>query len=198
MDRLACLGAVLSLSLVAGHASAEETKWSVRGGIAHVSPTNDASVTDAGSIEVGDGTNLGLNLRYAFAPQWSIDILGALPFEHDISVNGNEVGSTKHLPPTVSALYHFDIPGALDLFIGGGLNYTFFMDEQLDGADLSLDDSMGPAGIVGMTYGLGPQWSIGADLRYIAIESDAKVNGTDIGTVEINPWVFAATVGYHF
>ena len=198
MHRLACLGAALSLSLFAGQLAAEESKWSVRAGVAHVSPTNSASNTDAGPIEVGDGTNLGLNLRYAFAPQWSVDILGALPFEHDIRVAGNEVASTKHLPPTVSALYHFNIPGALDIFVGGGLNYTFFMDEQLDGADLSLDDSIGPAGIVGMTYALRPQWSIGADLRYIAIETDAKVNGSDIGTVDINPWVFAATLGYHF
>lgn len=197
MNRLACLGAALSLSF-AGHAVADETKWSVRAGIAHVSPQSSASDTDAGPVEVGDGTNLGLNLRYEFTPRWSLDVLGALPFEHDIAVSGDEVASTKHLPPTVSALYHFNVPGALDLFVGGGLNYTFFMDEQVDGADLSLEDSFGPAGIVGMTYAMGPEWSLGADLRYIAIETDAKVNGSDIGTVEINPWVFGATVGYHF
>lgn len=198
MHRLVCLVGVASLGLFTSYATAAESKWSVRAGVAHVSPQNSASNTAAGPIEVGDGTNLGLNLRYAFSPRWSIDVLGALPFEHDIRVNGDEVASTKHLPPTVSALYHFNIPGALDLFVGAGLNYTFFMDEQVEGADLSLEDSFGPAGIVGMTYSLAPQWSLGADLRYIAIDTDAEVNGADIGTVDINPWVFAATVGYHF
>ncbi|MEN8720852.1 MAG: OmpW family outer membrane protein [Oceanococcaceae bacterium] len=198
MNRLACLGALLPLTLLGGHAAAELTPWSVRAGIAHVAPQSSASNTDAGSIQVGDGSNLSLNLRYAFTPKWSIDVLGALPFEHDIRVGGDEVASTKHLPPTVSGLYHFGVPGALDLYVGGGINYTFFMDEQVDGADLSLEDSIGLAGMVGMTYALGHVWSFGADLRYISIETDAAVNGGDIGTVEINPWVFSATMGYHF
>ena len=76
------------------------------------------------------------------------------------------------------------------------------MDEKTTGAlagtDLSLDDSWGLAGQVGVDYGLSEKWFLNAAVRYIDIDSDATLDGADIGTVEIDPFVYQLQVGYRF
>jgi len=92
--------------------------------------------------------------------------------------------------------------GTVHPYVGLGLNYTIFSSEKtrgaLEGASLKLDDSWGIAGQVGIDIDVAPNWFVNADLRYINIESDAKVNGVGIGTVDINPWVVGLTVGTRF
>ena len=39
---------------------------------------------------------------------------------------------------------------------------------------------------------------LGADLRYIDIETKATLDGTSIGTVKIDPWVYGLNVGFSF
>ena len=56
---------------------------------------------------------------------WAVELLAAYPFEHDIYlVDGPEVGSTKHLPPTVSLQYHFMPDSTFQPYLGAGVNYT--------------------------------------------------------------------------
>ena len=51
----------------------------------------------------------------------------------DIELNGVNAGSTKHLPPTVSLQYHFRGNERVKPFIGAGLNYTIFFEEETRG-----------------------------------------------------------------
>ena len=39
---------------------------------------------------------------------------------------------------------------------------------------------------------------LGADLRYIDIESKVTLDGTSIVTVKIDPWVYGLSVGFSF
>jgi outer membrane protein len=41
-------------------------------------------------------------------------------------------------------------------------------------------------------------WFGNADVRYMKIESDIEVAGVDVGTVDINPWLFGVSIGYRF
>ncbi|MCC9004298.1 MAG: hypothetical protein LM549_17010, partial [Candidatus Competibacter sp.] len=85
---------------------------------------------------------------------------------------------------------------------GLGLNYTFFFDESTEGAlsgsDLKLDDSWGLAAQVGMDFDVAPNWFLNVDVRYIDIDTKAKLDGVSIGTVEIDPWVVGFNVGTRF
>lgn len=156
------------------------------------------------NLEVDDGYSLGFNFTYMVNPNIGVEVLAALPFKHDIKVTGGvgNVGEVKHLPPVVSVQYHFMPEGTVHPYVGLGLNYTMFFSEKtkgaLEGASLKLDDSWGIAGQVGIDIDVAPNWFVNADLRYISIESDAKVNGVGIGTVDINPWVVGLTVGTRF
>ena len=199
------LAAALASGLLAGTVQAYEAgDWLVRGGIWGVFPKSDnLSLGPGADIDVDDGYSLGFNVTYMVNPNIGVELLGAWPFKHDIRLTGaGKIGETKHLPPTLSVQYHFMPSGAIHPYAGLGLNYTKFFSEKtkgaLSGSSLKLDDSWGIAGQLGVDVDVAPNWFVNADLRYINIESDAKLNGEGIGTVKINPWVFGLNVGTRF
>ncbi len=197
----------LAGGLLAGAAQAYEAgQWLGRVGIYGVFPESDnmSNVLGTGAtLDVDNGYTLGFNFTYMVNPNIGVELLGALPFKHDISLSGaGTVGETKQLPPTVSVQYHLMPEGTVHPYVGLGLNYTNFFSEKtkgaLSGSSLKLDDSWGVAGQLGIDIDVAPNWFVNADLRYISIKSDAKLNGVGIGTVDINPWVVGLTVGTRF
>lgn len=173
--------------------------WLVRGGVSQVAPKSDNGQLAVGDITVDSKIGPSVNLAYFFTPNLAVDVLGALPFKHDFAINGADAGSTQHLPPTVTAQYHFLPGGKLQPYAGLGLNYTLFMDEQLNsGNKLKLDPSFGLAAQLGVDVPLDAKWRIGFDARYIDIDSKASVDGQRIGTVEIDPFVYSVNLGYRF
>ncbi len=199
------LAVALAGGLVAGAAQAYEAgDWLVRAGIWGVYPKSDnLSLGPNADINVDDGYSLGFNITYMATPNIGIELLGAWPFSHDITLTGaGTIGETKHLPPTISVQYHFMPESNFRPYVGVGLNYTFFFDEDtkgaLSGADLKLDDSWGVAGQIGMDIDVAPNWFMNVDVRYISIESDASLNGVGIGTVEIDPWIVGLNIGTRF
>jgi outer membrane protein len=180
-------------------AATDEGRWLVRGGISHVEPKSDNGQLSVGNITVDSHFDPSVNVGYFFTPNWAVDVLVALPFEHDFSINGANAGSTAQLPPTVSLQYHF-LPGAkVQPYVGAGANLTLFMQEQLNSGDqLKLDPSFGLAAQIGVDIPLNADWLVGLDIRYIDVDSDASVNGEDVGTVEIDPYVFGINLGYRF
>lgn len=195
----------LASGLLVGTAQAYEAgQWLGRVGIYGVFPESDNLTLAPGSnIDVDNAYTLGFNFTYMINPNIGVEVLGALPFKHDISLSGaGKVGETKQLPPVVSIQYHIMPEGTVHPYVGLGLNYTNFFSEKttgaLSGTSLKLDDSWGVAGQLGIDIDVAPNWFVNADLRYISIKSDATVNGVGIGTVDINPWVVGLTVGTRF
>ena len=189
--------ALLALGNVAYAADAGD--WKLRAGPYIVAPDSNNSPI----ANVDDGIALGFNFTYYFSPNWAVEVLAATPFSHDIDlVGGDKVGETKHLPPTVSLQYHFDTEGAFEPYVGLGLNYTTFFDEEttgaLAGSDLSLDDSFRIAAQFGADIELNDTWYLNFDVRWISIETDATLDGAPLTSVSIDPWVAGATLGFRF
>lgn len=161
-------------------------------------------------IEVDDAWSFTFTVSYQWTQNWAVELLAAYPFEHDIKVEGlGKVGKTKQLPPTLSLQYHFMPDKKFQPYIGAGVNYTIFFDESSEGVlsdldgDLDIDDnSWGLAGQVGFDYLLNDQWFVNLDLRYIGIETKAKVTVPGVGTIKedvsIDPWVYGINVGFKF
>ncbi len=197
LPALKCLLALSagSLTYMPTAQAAVDSPWLVRAGISQVEPkSNNGSL--GGGVAVDRQVGPSLNVAYFFSPNIAVDVLGALPFEHDISIGGVHAGSTKHLPPTVSLQYHFLPDAAIQPFVGVGANYTFFMDEKLGG--VKLKDSFGVAAQIGVDVPLNQQWRVGFDARYIDIDTTAKLGGVDIGDVHIDPMVYSLNMGYRF
>lgn len=172
-----------------------------------------------GGVSVDNNTQLGLNVAYFLTDNWNVELLAATPFSHDIDLaSGGNLAKTKHLPPTITANYFFADAGAkFQPYVGLGINYTIFFDEDfndetvaaIDGligatiSDLSLDNSFGLSAQLGADYEISDGLYLNASVRYINIETEAKfkVNGADLGTietVEINPFVYTISLAYKF
>ena len=192
-------GIALSMGF-AGTANAfEPGDWLVRVGASYVNPASDNS--DIVSVE--SDTSVSLNFTYMMTDVWGLELLAAVPFKHDIELlDGTKVGSTKHLPPTLSIQYHFMSTENFQPYVGLGLNYTNFFSEKttgpLEDLDLSLGDSWGLAGQIGFDVLFNDDWFFNLDVRYIDIDTKARVGGDSIGKVEIDPWVFGGHIGYRF
>ncbi len=159
------------------------------------------------SIDVDDDTQASLTLGYMFTQNLGIELLAALPFEHDISVAGVQVGSTQHLPPALNLQWHFNPEGNFHPYVGAGVNYTTFFGEEwnlgnldpaLAGASPSLDDSWGYDIQAGVDMEIAENTMINFDVRYIAIKSDLKLDGAKLAEVAIEPLVVGVSVGWKF
>ena len=192
-------GAALSMALAGPAAAFEPGDWLVRVGASYVSPASDNSDI----VSVGTATNATFNFGYMMTDIWGLELLAAVPFKHDIDLlDGTNVGSTKQLPPTLTLQYHFRPTEQFQPYIGIGLNFTSFFDEKttgaLEGVDLDLGDSWGLAGQIGFDVLINDDWFLNMDVRYIDIDTKARLDGVSIGKVEIDPWVVGGHIGYRF
>lgn len=173
-----------------------------RVGVAKVEPKSDNGSLAGGAfaVDVQDKTDFAFTLGYRFHDKMGIELLAALPFEHDIALNGDNLASTKHLPPTLT-LQYYPLGGTdarVQPYVGAGINYTFFSDEELAIGELELDDSWGAAAQVGIDLLIDENWALNAAAWYIDIDTDASINGAAAGTVEIDPLVVMAGLSYRF
>jgi outer membrane protein len=111
LDRHASLAAV---ALPAAAQSAGD--WTIGIGVHQVDPKSDNGVLANGTLplSINSDAKPSLTFEYFSARNLGVEVLAAWPFQHDISVKGvGRVGSTKHLPPTVSLQYHFNDKGVV-------------------------------------------------------------------------------------
>ncbi len=192
---LLCLGGVANAQA--------KGEWMFGLGVATVNPRSNPSGTDAGDIYVKNNVRPTLTAEYFVWDNVGVEVLAAWPFKHNIQLDGaGRIGKTKHLPPTITMHYYFTNSSGVTPFLGAGLNYTFFFKEKtkgaLAGADLKLKNSFGYALHGGLNFALDDHSTFRADIRYLDIDTKAKVNGTKIGTVHIDPITFGASYLYKF
>ncbi|PHX03591.1 outer membrane protein OmpW [Vibrio splendidus] len=213
MKKTVCGIAVIAALMSTNVLAHKEGDFIIRAGAATVSP-NDSSgaVLNNPDLEfsVDSDTQLGLTFGYMFTDNISFEVLAASPFSHSISVNGlGKVADTKHLPPTFMVQYYFGQANSdFRPYVGAGINYTVFFDEELNGtgkdaglSDLSLDDSWGLAANIGMDYMINEDWFLNASVWYADIGTTATYKtATDTfkTDVDIDPWVFMIGGGYNF
>ncbi|WP_285447696.1 OmpW family outer membrane protein [Xanthomonas sp. LMC-A-07] len=204
--RSTLLFAALAAASVSAPALAQSKgDWLLGVGAHQVAPKSDNGSLAGGTLDVDVGTDIRptITAEYFIADNWGIEVLAALPFEHDINIRGlGRVGSTKHLPPVVSLQYHFNSQGKVSPFVGAGINYTRFFSTETSGAlagnDLDLDASWGLAAHAGLDVKISDRGALRVDMRWIDIESDASLNGNRIGTVNIDPLVYGVAYVHRF
>ena len=117
------------------------------------------------------------------------------------------LASTRVLPPTLTAQYHFAPTGKVRPYIGAGVNYTLFFDEKaakgLEAAvgrtSVSMKDSFGWAGQAGIDVDINPRMFLNFDVKYIDIDTTARLTTAAAGTqrvkMDIDPLVFGVGFG---
>ncbi|HET7774527.1 MAG TPA: OmpW family outer membrane protein [Burkholderiaceae bacterium] len=199
--RLIAAAIAAACSLVATQARADDSGWLVRGRVLNMHVKNgqaDGLEANVGArVEANNKTFPEVDFTYFFDKNFAIETVLTYPQKHDISAGGTKIGTLKHLPPTVTAQYHFDL-GGFKPYVGAGVNYTRFMSVDLP-AGLSVSkSSTGLAAQVGADFALDKKWSLNVDLKYVQIDTDVRAAGAKVGTLKIDPTLFSVGVGYRF
>jgi outer membrane protein len=191
--RMMSSASLLALALaVAGQpASAEEGDWFIHGRVIQIVPDESPS-----AFSISDKTAPDLSIGYFLTEHFALDLLLTVPQKHDISVDGEPIGSFKQLPPTLFGQWHFNPNGTWQPYVGVGVNYTAISDEKLGGPRLS--DSIGPAAQIGMDVALTRNWSLSFDVKKLWIETKARQDGVEVAKVSVDPWVYGIGFGYRF
>ncbi|MDA7088181.1 outer membrane beta-barrel protein [Pseudomonas sp. SA3-5] len=193
----------------------------LRAGAATVDPHEDSSAlklngaTLGGQATVDSDTQLGLTGTYMLTDNLGVGLLAATPFKHQVGVKGlgaldGKLADIKHLPPTLS-LQYFPLAASsrLQPYVGAGLNYTTFFDEDLTSqretqgfSNLELDDSWGLALEAGVDYMLTDNLLLNATVWYLDIDTTATADLAGAGQVKVNvdidPFVYMVGLGYKF
>ncbi len=158
----------------------------------------------------GDSTGLGLSINnkvipevdfsYFFTPQIAAELILTYPQKQTVhsSVVGSDIGSFKHLPPTLTVQYHFTTLGALKPYLGAGVNYTRISDVNLiPGADLSRN-SYGLALQAGADYEISKNVYLNLDVKKVQIRTDVSLSGVKVGQFKVDPLLVGVGIGWRF
>jgi outer membrane protein W/outer membrane protein OmpA-like peptidoglycan-associated protein len=194
----------------------EPGKWLFRVGISQINPDKENLAFGEDTwVVVDSDVSPTATVEYMITKNIGTELLVAWPFTHGIDLktpDGNSrIGNVDVLPPVLSLNWHFNPNGMWRPYIGAGINYAMFSGEEtrgpIAGTSLSLDDSIGAAGQVGIDIGE-REWFLNLNVRYIDMGADAELRGVDdgeggtttldLGTVDINPMIYGAHIGYRF
>lgn len=196
----ALLGTVLCSAAMAQQAT--EGPWMVRARAVHLNSSN------------GDSTGLGLGINnkwmpevditYFFNKNVAVELILTVPQKQTISSNGTAIGSLKHLPPTLTAQYHFTDLGGFKPYVGAGLNYTRFSSVHFNPAIVtalnpSVDkNSFGWALQAGVDIPLSKNLYLNVDVKKVQIKTDVSSFGAKVGEFKVNPVLFGVGLGWRF
>ncbi len=197
---LLAVAAVCALSSGAAFAQQAEGPWMVRVRAVHLDSVNKDS-TGLG-LSINDKWMPELDVSYFFTPNIAAELVLTYPQKHDLRANGlGQIGSLKHLPPTLLAQYHFTNFGAFKPYVGAGVNFTRFSSVNFDPAvQAALNpsikkNSFGGALQIGFDYALDKNWSLNFDVKKVFIETDVRAGGTKVGTFKVNPVLVGVGLG---
>lgn len=177
--------------------------WLVRARAVHIDPA-DRSAPLAGTgaadrIGVESRTIPELDITWFLTPHFAAELVLTWPQKHEVYLDGQAIGTFKHLPPTLLAQYHFTPDNTVSPYVGLGLNWTTFSKNRLlDGQGSLEHDSIGLAAQAGIDFKLDRNWSLNVDVKKIRLRSDVLIGGMKASKVKVDPVLFGAGVGYRF
>lgn len=197
------LAAALAAAILAPSIASANDTWFVRVGAHNVDPKSNSG-TLAGTLDATIDSDIKPTIAFGYhlSPNLAVELLAALPFKHEVSLNGDPAVEFTHLPPTLSLQYYFAPDAKVNPFLGAGVNYTWTYDEEtkgpIAGTEVGIENSWGLAAQAGLLFKGGKNWDIVADVRYIDIDAKVKLNGAEIGKVDVNPLVYGVAVNFRF
>lgn len=202
MKKLYAGAALLALAALPTFAAAQmkEGPFMVRARALYMAvDNNNDPVFAGGRFEANSKWFPELDGVYFITPNLATELVLTYPQKHDVTLAGNNIGTIKHLPPTLMLQWHFIPNGQIRPYVGAGINYTMFSSVKLSIAGADIDrSSFGFALGAGVDFRVAPKWFVNLDAKYVQIETDVKLNGAKLTTLGINPWLLSVGVGYRF
>jgi outer membrane protein len=205
------IAAALALALATPGAAFAEG-FAVRLGYLNVNPDSDnGRLAGAYDAEVDDDWSATIGLSYFFTDNIAVDVQTALTdYEHDISLTGGATGlptlndanlvGVEHRPTTVQVQWHFARGEQFSPYVGLGYGFTS-VDVARNDTGLGVieaDDADGFTAEGGVDVNFDNGLFLRGSVQYLSFETDVTLGGADIGTVDVNPWIYGLQVGWRF
>lgn len=218
------LSLVTGLFLTLGLANAQEgkdyDKWQIRLRGVGVVPIENADVsTIGGNVAISSQFIPELDFTYFFTKNLAAElILGTTKHKvsttnSDISAIGGatnakvDLGDVWLLPPTFTLQYHFRPNATWKPYVGAGINYTIFYNEDASQTvkNVSYDNALGIATQLGVDVNVSKNFFLNLDVKHIFLGTDVNVDASNLATglnipakVDINPFLLGFGVGVKF
>ena len=196
--------AVSALGLFSTQAMAQQqSPWQVRARIINLAPADNSDpvggVGASDRLSVSRKTIPEVDISYFFTPNLAAELILTYPQKHTAYLDGNNVGTFKHLPPTLLLQYHFMPEKQFSPYVGAGVNYTRISNVNLLGGAGSLENSsVGFALQAGVDYKLDKNWSLNLDIKKVQIRSDLMISGAKVSALQVDPLMVGIGLGYRF
>ncbi|MES0026584.1 MULTISPECIES: OmpW family protein [unclassified Mesorhizobium] len=169
---------------------------------------------DSGYVNAVPGSDLSysntvtpeLDISYFFTDNIAAELILGTTYANiggqgTIGGLGN-IGKIWLLPPTLTLQYHFTSFGAFKPYVGAGVNYTIFFNQDVGSADaLNVKNTFATALQVGFDYMVDQHWGVNFDVKklFLKPDFDVTVDGTKLtGKAELDPWLIGAGLTYRF
>ncbi len=167
-------------------------------------PDVDGTTTElGGSVGANDTFIPEVDFSYFITDNIALELIAAVT-KHDMSLKSPDLdlGDVWLLPPTLTLQYHFMPKAKFSPYIGAGINWTLFFNEQksTDITDIAYSNSVGPAFQVGLDMRVTDRWSLNIDLKKVFVQTDVTINfgGVNAKDVDLDPWIVGFGFGYTF
>jgi outer membrane protein len=198
---LIALATVAALSPLAVQAQ-DSGDWIVRARAVSLTSANDDST--GLDLSINDKVLPEVDISHFLNPNLALELILTYPQKQDVKSGGAKIGSFKHLPPTLSAQYHFTGLGGWRPYVGLGVNYTHLSDIQWDPAvgtalqPTLKKDSFGLAAQIGADVPLGGGWLLNLDAKKVQIGTTVYSFGAEAGKFKVDPWLASVGIGKRF
>lgn len=204
---------------IAQPAQAEAGDWLLRARAILVAPNEDSGGIQPAfpteRVSVSNSVMPEVDVTYMVTDHIGIELIAATT-RHEVSgVSGTtgsigELASAWALPPTLTVQYHPIADGPVRPYVGLGVNYTIFWNEDAsNGLEAAVgptrvrfSDSVGWAAQAGVDIDIGGRWFLNLDVKYIDMDTTARLDTTAAGTqrvrVSLDPIVVGVGIGTRF
>jgi outer membrane protein len=190
------IAAALGL-LAAGQVAAQDGSWLVRARAVRVDMSNH---DETGlNLSANDKSIPEVDVSYFFNKNVAAELILTVPQQQKVTAGGTDIGTFKHLPPTLTVQYHFTDFTGFKPYVGAGFNYTKISNVNLSTGHKLDDHSTGLAIQAGVDVPLTKQVSLNFDVKKVQIQT-AVYNASNVkaGTLKLDPVLIGVGVGYRF
>lgn len=188
-------------------AQSKEGPWLIRVRVLSLTPADKSDAipslsVPADAITVSSKVFPELDISYFFTSNIAAELVLTYPQQHDVELSGTEIGTFKHLPPTLMLQYHVLPDGPFRPYLGVGVNLTLLSDVTLNAPGVGAldleDSSIGGAAQVGADLRLSPAFFLNFDVKKVMIRSDVLAGGSTVSAVRVDPWLVSVGIGRRF
>lgn len=172
----------------------------LRARVLGVMPSESSDMNIAAKVKVDNSVVPELDATYFFTPNIAAELIAAVT-PHDVkTTTGVDAGSSWLLPPTLTLQYHMNQFEGFKPYVGAGVNYTHFFNEDAGALNaVKYKDSFGAALQAGVDVPIQDNWYFNADVKKVFIDTTAKFSPSGVrADVNINPWLVGVGIGYRF